>query len=482
MVKINTMQHLSDEASSITVDTSKTVWKGNNAIVTVQDALNSLKPIVVGDVKATSSVYGMVRLAKDTDLEKGVGSKTDVITGDQLIKFNGKPLADYKIYGTARYSTSAETLAGTHETSAVNPKQLHDKLLKMTATTTTNGMMKFSSESMVIPGVNNDTAMTPKLVKMAIDALDTSVAIASESNTGTVILANVKTTLAGKVREGYGISPFSFVNSNGSLTEFGTVRMASVTEAYDASIKDKYAISPATFQNAKATTAKRGTVHLATEAEVKSKTNADKAITPSSISYYTNMIESLNKRLTDLTNQDMTVYGVVPVGGMIESFTIPNSNTGFVLPDGRRLSRTSYPVLFDAIGFTYGGEGDYFNLPDIRGLYTRSTGKGSNIKGALGNVVGGGNVGTVQEQQVRKHKHISPFAENRVSDAKFGRVERYGVSGVSARQDWDNYQLYTNDGNNWVVNGFEGIPNPDKIIGEETRPWTMSVYKLIRIK
>lgn len=481
MVKINTMQHLSDEASSITVDTTKTVWKGNASIVTLQDALNTLKPIVVGDVKATNAVYGMVRLAKDTDLEKGVGSKTDVITGDQLIKFNGKPLADYKTYGTARYSTGAETLAGTHETSAVNPKQLEYKLSKTTATTMKNGMVKFSSESMVIPGVNNDTAMTPKLVKMAIDALDTSVAIASESNTGTVILSNVKTTLAGKVREGYAISPFSFVNSNGSLTEFGTVRMASVTEAYDASIKDKYAISPASFQNAKATTAKRGTVHLATEAEVKAKTNADKAITPLSISHYTKMIEDLNKKLNDLLGQDSTVYGVVPVGGMIESFTIPNASTGFVIPDGRKLSKVTYPVLFEAIGYTYGGSGNDFYLPDIRGLYTRSTGKGSNIKGALGNVVGGGSVGTIQEQQIMRHKHAGfGTAGHNDFEPPFGLSSNRRWKGAS-NSHHGSRAYYTNDGTEDLIGNTSPINLP-KLVGNENRPWTMSVYKLIRIK
>ncbi len=474
--KINTMQHISDEASSVTVDTKGTIWEGDDTIVNLQELIETMKPVVIKDVYASDTKYGYVKLAKSSDIEDGSGSDSDVVTSQQLLNFNGKPLASYTSYGTTRYSTSEEVISGTDESSSVNPKQLTHMFNTHTSKDNRFGTVKLSSESMVIPGLDNTTAMTPKLVKMAIDRLVPNVAVATESNTGTVQLATINVTLAGKIREGFGISPYSFSNSNGSTTAYGTVKMASTEEAYDSNIKDKIALSPATFQNAKATLDKRGTVHLASEAEVKAKTNADKAITPKSISYYTSLIEEQGRQITELLNRNYSV-GTVPVGAMVESFVVPNVNTGFVVADGRSLSKSTYTELFNKIGYSYGGSGNNFNIPDTRGLYTRSTGKGKHITGALGNISGGGNVGTIQAQQVRRHKHITSYAENPSQGmALFGHCNTFR-KGEAQRFDWDNKHHWTNDGMPW-----DGNPNPDGIIGSENRPWTITVYKLIRIK
>lgn len=41
--------------------------------------------------------------------------------------------------------------------------------------------------------------------------------------------------------------------------------------------------------------------------------------------------------------------------------------SGWVLAYGQSLSKTTYPDLFAAIGYTFGGSGDNFNVPDMRG-------------------------------------------------------------------------------------------------------------------
>lgn len=35
--------------------------------------------------------------------------------------------------------------------------------------------------------------------------------------------------------------------------------------------------------------------------------------------------------------------------------------------DGRSLNKNDYPLLFERIGYTYGGSRDNFNIPDSRG-------------------------------------------------------------------------------------------------------------------
>lgn len=469
-MKINTLQHLSDEARSVIIDRSKTVWSSNDSIITLQDALDTLQPISIQEVFATDKVYGLVKIARDDDLENGVGTG-DVITSEQLLYFKSRPYATHESYGTTIYANNTEVISGTVNDKSVTPQQLEHKWKTQLSTVDRLGTIKISHESMVIPGVDNTTAMTPKLVKYAIDRLVPSVATATEENTGTVILANIKTTQAGQIREGYAVSPFSFKNTNATENDFGTVRIATLAEAKNASLDSKLVISPKLFNTLRATTAQVGTIKTATEAEVKAKTSDSSAVTPKSIGYLLNKIDSMETQLNGVKN----LGGFVPIGTMIESFSLPPVSTGFVDSDGRALNKNQYPELFTAIGYRFGGSGDWFNIPDMRGLYTRSYGKGKNITGALGNVTGG-NVGTVQAQQVRRHKHVGSWGDNNSGYIYFGATNNWHWGG-SNRADRNNPRFFTNDGSAW-----DGNPNPDGTIGEETRPWTISVYKLIRIK
>lgn len=55
--------------------------------------------------------------------------------------------------------------------------------------------------------------------------------------------------------------------------------------------------------------------------------------------------------------------------GSITLYAGASAPTGWVICDGRSLSRASYPTLFAAIGTTYGSvDANSFNIPDLRGL------------------------------------------------------------------------------------------------------------------
>lgn len=98
---------------------------------------------------------------------------------------------------------------------------------------------------------------------------------------------------------------------------------------------------------------------------------------------------------------NLGTLSVVPSGSVIP-FAGSTAPQGYLLCDGREVSRTDYPYLFVAIGTTY-GEGDgstTFNLPNLQDKFIQGTGTNTvgttmeaglpNITGTVGALWGGG--------------------------------------------------------------------------------------------
>ncbi len=58
--------------------------------------------------------------------------------------------------------------------------------------------------------------------------------------------------------------------------------------------------------------------------------------------------------------------GVIPAG-TINLYGGSSAPSDWLLCNGSSVSKNTYPALFSAIGYTYGGSGNNFNLPDLRG-------------------------------------------------------------------------------------------------------------------
>jgi microcystin-dependent protein len=87
----------------------------------------------------------------------------------------------------------------------------------------------------------------------------------------------------------------------------------------------------------------------------------------------------------------------IPVGGIImTAFWADHGN--IMMCDGRALNRNSNPVLFGRIGYTYGGSGDIFNIPDFRGLAPRGYDAGRGMDPGRG-------FGTFQDDMFEYHEH-----------------------------------------------------------------------------
>lgn len=83
---------------------------------------------------------------------------------------------------------------------------------------------------------------------------------------------------------------------------------------------------------------------------------------------------------------------IVPSGSVIP-FAGSTAPQGYLLCDGREVSRTDYPYLFDVIGTTY-GEGDgstTFNLPNLQDKFVQGAGAnavGTEMSAGLPNIEG----------------------------------------------------------------------------------------------
>jgi len=113
---------------------------------------------------------------------------------------------------------------------------------------------------------------------------------------------------------------------------------------------------------------------------------------------------------------------VVPWG----SASIPS---GFLLCDGTSYSTTTYAALFAVIGYTYGGSGASFLVPDLRdrtivGVSSANSkalaqGIGANTVTPTGNIAGSTGSTTLQTAQIPSHLH-SGAGGNASASSPFG--------------------------------------------------------------
>ena len=74
-----------------------------------------------------------------------------------------------------------------------------------------------------------------------------------------------------------------------------------------------------------------------------------------------------NKVVSKKLKEMAAAAGKIVAVGTIFPFAGEKAPDTFMICDGSALDVTEYPELFDVIGYSYGGEGDTFNLPDLRG-------------------------------------------------------------------------------------------------------------------
>jgi microcystin-dependent protein len=104
----------------------------------------------------------------------------------------------------------------------------------------------------------------------------------------------------------------------------------------------------------------------------------------------------------------------VPVGSL-QPYAGANAPTGWLLCDGGSYSTTLYPDLYSVLGYTYGGSGASFNVPDLRGRVPMGAGTGAQNGGSGTGVISGGTALTARargafggDERLQSHGHTSP--------------------------------------------------------------------------
>lgn len=104
--------------------------------------------------------------------------------------------------------------------------------------------------------------------------------------------------------------------------------------------------------------------------------------------------------------------------------------TGYVLENGASYSTATYPALFAVIGYTYGGAGASFNVPDSRGRVTVA----KSASGAFATMGGKTGTETVALTAAQNGPHTHDYAWGGVNVTPGGGVAAmYPVGFDSAR-------------------------------------------------
>ena len=94
--------------------------------------------------------------------------------------------------------------------------------------------------------------------------------------------------------------------------------------------------------------------------------------------------------------------GSGPIGSIIY---YPSSSPpdGYLKANGASLNTSTYSDLFSIFGYTFGGSGSSFNLPDLRGEFIRGWDDGRGVDGDR-------TFGSFQNFQVEFHSHTHQYA------------------------------------------------------------------------
>jgi microcystin-dependent protein len=107
----------------------------------------------------------------------------------------------------------------------------------------------------------------------------------------------------------------------------------------------------------------------------------------------------------DVTTIETTIVDAMPLGSMIMYPVASAPNSKWLLCEGQLLSNVVYPDLFAVIGYSFGGSGISFNLPDLRSKFIAGYDSlGATEYQTIGQG-GGQNSVTLTKAELPKHQH-----------------------------------------------------------------------------
>lgn len=134
--------------------------------------------------------------------------------------------------------------------------------------------------------------------------------------------------------------------------------------------------------------------------------NVDGNINGAYIDNLLNLINDLEDKINDLNNNRSSFDSLTPSGVMLP-FAGSTEPSGWLFCHGQSLDTSTYPDLFASIGYTWGGSGSNFNLPDTRQRFIlgkATSGEGS-VLGSKGGVSVTGSSPSIGHNHTMSHTH-----------------------------------------------------------------------------
>ena len=143
-------------------------------------------------------------------------------------------------------------------------------------------------------------------------------------------------------------------------------------------------------------------------------------------------------------SDSMLKEGVAIPPGAVMSFAVSAAPVGWLACDGTSKPVSDFQPLFTAIGYTYGGSGSTFNVPNLQGQFVR--GLTTNQSTASRDPLSASRVlGNVQGDAFEAHSHdITDPGHNHVWNAANGPGgANYGVNYVAGISTFVGFTQYT---------------------------------------
>ena len=205
-------------------------------------------------------------------------------------------------------------------------------------------------------------------------------------------------------------------------------------------------------------------------------------------------VRNLSEIALKLTTGGLTVPGNLNINGILNilssglvmAYTGRTDPTGWLICDGRAISKTTFSNLFSVIGVQFGDAGENFKIPNYRGAFLRGTfGTDTHIGPEINKSQGDAIQQHTHNIQDNGHTHNAIFPDTVVTmvdenKTKFGKVVgpagRNGLDELK-RTIINNKKLNVSPINTGVL--CTGIK--DGLIAGETRPYNFGVNWIIKI-
>lgn len=396
----NTINHVSDKSVYVTFDPAGTQWP--STFTNVQAALADIGSWArrsVGLPVAAIGTAGIMQIATNAEITAGTDN-TKAVTPAGLAFRLANPHASQTVWGYTKYATDAEATTITNDLVSLTPRSINVVFNTRVATEALRGSARLSTTAQATSGTDDTTSMTPLKVKQAISALVPVQADATEANSGLVRLATVPQVQAGTIREGYAISPYTFARMTATETANGVLKIATQAQT-NAGTDNTTAVTPLKLMSMKGSGSQFGVVMLSTTLSGAANTalSSQAQVLPSNgnavISNGSLYEGGVTTNTKYQTRNDINV--TLPIGSVWMA-AYQNDYGNVAVCNGRGLNRNDFPELFAMIGYTFGGGGDVFNIPDCRGIVVRGNDLGRGIDGGRG-------YGSYQDDMFRSHEH-----------------------------------------------------------------------------